>query len=73
MAILTIFRWLLQGFHFNRRRSLYETGKGAVASPTASPLLPFNWTQVIKVNPGEQLSAVSNDAVAGTLVVVELS
>jgi len=43
----------------------YTTGKGAVASPTASPLLPFNWTQVIKVSPGEQLSAVSNDGVAG--------
>ena len=51
----------------------YTVGKGAVASPTASPLLPFNWTQVIKVSPGEQLSAVSNDGVAGTLVVVELT
>jgi len=56
-----------------RRGVRYTTGKGAVASPTASPLLPFNWTQVIKVSPGEQLSAVSNEGVAGTLVVVELS
>ena len=51
----------------------YTVGKNAVASPTASPLLPFNWTQVIKVSPGEQLSAVSNDGIAGTLVVVELT
>jgi len=50
----------------------YTVGKGAVAT-SSSPLLPLNWTQVIKVSPGEQLSAVSNDGVAGTLVVVELS
>jgi hypothetical protein len=36
-------------------------------------LLPFNWTQVVKVAPGEQLSAVSNDGIGGTLVVVELT
>jgi len=50
----------------------YTTGKSVTASATASPLLPFNWTQVIKVSPGEQLSAVSNDGIAGMLVVVEL-
>ena len=49
----------------------YTTGKGAVAT-SSSPLLPFNWTQVIKVSPGEQLSVLSNDGVAGTVVVVEL-
>jgi hypothetical protein len=51
----------------------YTIGKSATASATASPLLPFNWTEVVRVSPGEQLSAVSNDGVAGTLVVVELS
>jgi len=51
----------------------YTVGKNVVGSPTASPLLPFNWTEVIKISPGEQLSAVSNDGVAGTLVVVELT
>jgi hypothetical protein len=50
----------------------YLTGKGVVAATTNGALLPFNWTQVVKVTPGEQLSTVSNDGVAGTLVVVEL-
>jgi hypothetical protein len=36
-------------------------------------LLPFNWTQVVKVTPGEQLSTISNDGIGGTLVVVELT
>jgi len=49
----------------------YTIGKNVVAT-SSSPLLPLNWTQVIKVSPGEQLSAVSNDGVAGTVVVVEL-
>ena len=51
----------------------YFIGKAAVATTTNGALLPFNWTQVVKVTPGEQLSAVSNDGVAGTLVVVELT
>ena len=50
----------------------YLTGKGVVAATTNGALLPFNWTQVVKVSPGEQLSTVSNDGVGGTLVVVEL-
>jgi hypothetical protein len=53
-------------------RYIYLTGKGVVAATTNGALLPFNWTQVVKVTPGEQLSTVSNDGVAGTLVVVEL-
>ena len=51
----------------------YLIGKAAVAATTNGALLPFNWTQVVKVAPGEQLSAVSNDGVGGTLVVVELT
>jgi hypothetical protein len=41
----------------------YFIDKGAV----------FNWTQAVKVTPGEQLSTVSNDGIGGTLVVVELT
>jgi hypothetical protein len=48
-------------------------GKAAVVTTITGALLPFNWTQVIKVAPGEQLSAVSNDGIGGTLVVVELT
>ena len=44
-----------------------------MASTSNGALLPFNWTEIVRVSPGEQLSAVSNDGVAGTLVVVELS
>jgi hypothetical protein len=51
----------------------YLIGKAAVATTTNGALLPFNWTQVVKVAPGEQLSTVSNDGVGGTLVVVELT
>jgi len=45
-------------------------------SPTAtssSALLPFNWIQQYKVTSGQKASALSNDGVAGTLVVVELT
>src|SRR6476660_7316202 len=48
----------------------YLTGKGVVCTTTTGVLLPFNWVQTVKVTPGEQLSAVSNDGVGGTLVVV---
>ncbi|MGA6977626.1 MAG: hypothetical protein WBZ23_13985, partial [Pseudolabrys sp.] len=48
-------------------------GKAVTAATTNGALLPFNWTQVVKVAPGEQLSAVSNDGIGGTLVVVELT
>jgi hypothetical protein len=51
----------------------YLIGKAAVAATTNGALLPFNWTQVVKVAPGEQLSTVSNDGIGGTLVVVELT
>lgn len=51
----------------------YLVGKAPVATTTNGALLPFNWVQIIKVSPGEQLSAVSNDGTGGTLVVVELT
>ena len=51
----------------------YFIGKAAVVTTITGALLPFNWTQVVKVTPGEQLSAVSNDGVGGPLVVVELT
>ena len=51
----------------------YTIGKSAVATTSNGALLPFNWTQMVKVSPGEQLSAVSNDGIGATLVVVELT
>ncbi|MGA8562133.1 MAG: hypothetical protein WB685_22265, partial [Pseudolabrys sp.] len=51
----------------------YVIGKAVTAATTNGALLPFNWTQVVKVTPGEQLSTVSNDGIGGTLVVVELT
>jgi hypothetical protein len=51
----------------------WTSGKAVTATTTNGNLSPFNWIQVVKVSPGEQLSAVSNDRVAGTLVVVELT
>ena len=51
----------------------YFIGKAVTGATTNGALLPFNWTQVVKVTPGEQLSAVSNDGIGGTLVVVELT
>jgi hypothetical protein len=51
----------------------YVTGKAPVATTTNGALLPINWTQVVKVSPGEQLSTVSNDGIGGTLVIVELT
>ena len=51
----------------------YLIGKAAVCTTATGALLPYNWTQVVKVTPGEQLSTVSNDGIGGTLVVVELT
>ena len=51
----------------------YFIDSAPVATTTNGALLPFNWTQVVKVTPGEQLSTVGNDGIGGTLVVVELT
>jgi hypothetical protein len=47
-------------------------GDGPVAT-SSSALLPFNWTEKVNVSPGQKVSALSNDGIAGTLVVVELT
>jgi hypothetical protein len=46
-------------------------GANPVAAST-SALLPLNWVEPIRVNPGEKIAALSN-GVAGTLNVVELT
>jgi hypothetical protein len=51
----------------------YLVDTAPVCTTSNGALLPFNWTQVVKVAPGEKLSTVSNDGVGGTLVVVELT
>jgi hypothetical protein len=45
----------------------------APTANTSSPFLPFNWVQTYKCSPGDRVAAVSNDGVAGTLTVTELS
>jgi len=45
----------------------------APVATSSSALLPFNWIQQYKVTPGQKVSALRNDGVAGTLVVVELT
>lgn len=42
-------------------------------SSTQGGLIPCNWLARYKVSPGQSLSAISNDAVAGTLTVMELT
>jgi hypothetical protein len=40
---------------------------------TASSFMPFNSVQTYKISPGDRVAALSNDSVAGTLTVTELS
>jgi hypothetical protein len=50
----------------------YQVG----ASPTAtntSTLLPANWIEYVKVNPGESIAFISNDTVTGTISITELT
>jgi hypothetical protein len=47
-------------------------GDGPTAT-SSSMYLPFNWIQVYKVTPGQKVSALSNDGIAGRLCVVELT
>lgn len=46
-------------------------GDAPVADST-SPFLPANWVQVYQISPGQKISAISNDAGAGTLNITEL-
>jgi len=48
----------------------YKVGN-APAATSSDVLLPFNWVEYIRIAPGEQLSVLSNDGVAGTLSVSE--
>jgi hypothetical protein len=43
------------------------------ASSTADALLPGNLIEVIKVTPGQRVSAISNDAATPTLNITELT
>jgi hypothetical protein len=63
--------------HSRRRCALISSAKSRIfwsrtaAGRITGALLPFNSVQTVKVSPGEQLSAVGNDGVADSLVVVE--
>jgi hypothetical protein len=50
----------------------FLVGKSAIATTITGNYLPFNWIQICKVTPGEQLSCVSNDGTGGAIIVVEL-
>ena len=45
----------------------------APTANTSSSFLPFDWIQTVKCSPGDRVAAVSNDSVAETLTVTELS
>jgi hypothetical protein len=45
----------------------------SVVSSTAGFVVVPNWPQVVKVNPGQRISAISNDGAAITLVVTPLT
>ena len=42
-------------------------------SSTAGPLLPANFIEVVKVTPGQRVSAISNDAGTFSLSITELT
>jgi len=45
------------------------------ANPTAaaaSSLLPLNWVEIIRVNPGEKIAVLGNNAGTGTINITEL-
>ena len=53
----------------------YKFGNAAEApaADTTSALLPANWYEVVKITPGQRLSAIGNDGSTYTLNIVELS
>jgi hypothetical protein len=46
---------------------------GVTVSSTAGPFLPANWVEVVKVTPGQRVSAISNDAGTFALSITELT
>jgi hypothetical protein len=46
---------------------------GVTVSSTAGPLLPANFIEVVKVTPGQRVSAISNDAGTFSLAITELT
>jgi hypothetical protein len=50
----------------------YNFGTSPTATST-STLLPANWVEICKVNPGSKLAVLSNDASAQSLSVTELT
>lgn len=59
--------------------SHYKIGDGAQTAATTDPFLPANWIEVVKVTPGQRISAIKAatnglvTATAGTLSVTELT
>jgi hypothetical protein len=51
----------------------YQVGDGTPTAVGTSSLLPVNWVEYITVTPGQKIAALSNDNVAGSLSVTELS
>jgi hypothetical protein len=50
----------------------YNFGSNPAATSTSS-LLPANWVEVVKINPGSKLACLSNDASTQSLNISELT
>lgn len=50
-----------------------QVGDGTPTAAAASPYLPVNWVEYIKVSPGQKIAVLSNDTVTGTLSITELT
>lgn len=52
----------------------FRVGEAAtVTADATATLVPLNWVQTVKVNPGQKLAVVSNGAATGSLSVTELT
>ena len=52
----------------------FRVGEAAtVTADNTATLIPLNWAQLVKVNPGQKLAVVSNGAATGSLSISELT
>lgn len=50
----------------------FQVGDNPTASAT-SPLLPLNWVETVKANPGQKVAVLGDGTVAGTFNIQELT
>src|SRR5262245_5444295 len=52
----------------------FRVGEAAtVTADNTATLVPLNWTQLVKMNPGQRIAVVSNGSATGSLNVSELT